>query len=448
MLDEDATQQPPKALAPTAFADGSEAQDVPFGAIQQSVGIRDWLLGEGARLQNASDLLSGLAQRLIDVGVPVDRASTAIDTLHSEYSGVGRVWSREAGTTVRLFPHGEASDAAYRESPFHAVHQSGEWLILDLAETDDGLFSIIPELKAEGYTAYVVVPVFFTNGTHNGLTLATRAKDGFADEDIAILRFIMPALAAVMEMRIVNKQLDQVLRIYVGDEPHRAILSGDIRRGQVKRIRSAILFADMRDYTRLSADLTPEEAVELLNHFFDCLVPAIEREGGEVLKYLGDGLLAIFREPGDDLGGAAKGALTAAQGALEALAEANALDRFGGKPVAAGIALHHGEAAYGNVGSGTRLDFTVIGRDVNLASRLSRLNRTLGEPLLMSKPFVDFLWGDPESLGEHGLDGFSEPMEVYRPGRKRAAKASLGQGADRGSPPGMVIAAALAQDAD
>ena len=120
----------------------------------------------------------------------------------------------------------------------------------------------------------------------------------------------------------------------------------------------------------------------------------------------------------------------AAESALAALAEANAVGRFGeGKPaVDAGIALHHGEAAYGNVGSGTRLDFTVIGRDVNLASRLARLNRTLQEPLLMSKPFVDFLWGDPEPLGVHALDGFEEPMAVFRPMRhpvtvKRAASA-------------------------
>ena len=427
MLDAEDAQSPPESASagrvdghpqPTSFADGSEAENVPFGAIQGSVGIRDWLLGEGARLPEANDLLAGLAERLIAIGVPVDRASTAIDTLHSEYSGVGRVWTRETGSRMRLFPHGAASEAAYRASPFRSVHLSGEWLILDLAETADARFAIIPELKGGGYTTYVVVPLFFTNGTHNGITFATRAEGGFRDEDIAILRFVMPALAAVIEMRIVNKQLDQVLRIYVGDEPHRAILSGDIRRGQVKRIRSAILFADMRDYTRLSADLTPEEAVDLLNVFFDCLVPPIEREGGEVLKYLGDGLLAIFREPGDDLGGAAKGALTAAQGALAALDEANATGRFGDRVVAAGIALHHGEAAYGNVGSGARLDFTVIGRDVNLASRLARLNRALNEPLLMSKPFVDFLWGHPEALGTHSLDGFPEAMAVYRPGRK------------------------------
>jgi adenylate cyclase len=417
---------------PTADADGSEADAVPFGLLQEAVGLRDWLLSEGARLPKADDLLAGLSLRLNDLDVPVDRATTAIDTLHSEYSGVGRFWTREGGSSVRLFPHGEASDKAYHESPFFTVHQTGEWLILDLAETPDDAYAVIPELKAGGYTHYIVAPLIFTNGNRNGITFATRSKEGFRDDDIAVLRFVMPTLAAVMEMRLVNKQLDTVLRIYVGDEPHRAILSGAIRRGHVQRIRSAILFADMRDYTRTTADMTPEEAVDLLNIFFDCLVPAIEREGGEVLKYLGDGLLAIFRERGDDLGGAAKGALTAAQAALEALDEANALQRFEA-PVAAGIALHHGEAAYGNVGSGARLDFTVIGRDVNLASRLAQINRRLGEPLLMSKPFVDFLWGDPEPLGEHRLDGFPEPIGVYRPARRGPEKkpASAGDGVDR-----------------
>ncbi|KQP52506.1 adenylyl cyclase [Methylobacterium sp. Leaf399] len=417
MLDRGPPQPPP----PTADADGSEANDVPFGALQACVALRDWLLSEGARLPKADDLLAGLSERLIDLDVPIDRATTAIDTLHSEYSGIGRYWTRKDGPSVRLFPHGEASDKAYRESPFLTVHETGEWLVLDLAETPEDRYAVLPELKADGYTHYIVAPLFFTNGTRNGITFATRAPEGFRDEDIAILRFVMPTLAAVMEMRIVNKTLDQVLRIYVGDEPHTAILAGDIRRGQVRRIRSAILFADMRDYTRISADMTPEEAVTLLNIFFDCLVPAIEREGGEVLKYLGDGLLAIFREPGDDLGSAAKGALMAAQSALSALDEANGLGRFA-TPVAAGIALHHGEAAYGNVGSGARLDFTVIGRDVNLASRLAKLNRLLGEPLLMSKPFVDFLWGDPEPLGLHALDGFPEPMAVYRPARPLSAR--------------------------
>ncbi len=110
---------------------------MPFGALQPSVGIRDWLLGEGARMPNAEEMLTGLAERLIAVGVPVDRASTAIDTLHSEYAGVGRIWTRDGGTTVRLFPHGARSTDAYLNSPFHTVHATGDWLILDLSKTPD-----------------------------------------------------------------------------------------------------------------------------------------------------------------------------------------------------------------------------------------------------------------------------------------------------------------------
>ncbi|WP_298964949.1 adenylate/guanylate cyclase domain-containing protein [uncultured Methylobacterium sp.] len=404
------------APPPTAQADGSEASAIPVGSIRACVALRDWLLSEGARIPEASDLLSGMAQRLIDLGLPIDRATTAIDALHSDYSGIGRFWTRESGVTIRLFPHGEASEQALAASPFAHVYATGEWLLLDLRETPDDRFSIIPELKAAGYVHYLTVPLFFTNGTKNGVTFATREPDGFSDEHLAVLRFVVPTLSAVMEMRAVNSRLDHVLRVYVGDGPHQAILSGIIRRGQVQRIRSAILFADMRGYTHLTDALTPEESVELLNTYFDCLVPPIESEGGEVLKYMGDGLLAIFRESGDDLGGAAQGALTAAQNALRRLDEANRAGRFATR-IEAGIGLHHGEAAYGNVGSGARLDFTVIGRDVNLASRLAKLNKILSEPLLMSKPFVDFLWGDPEPLGTHPLDGFAEEMEIYRPGK-------------------------------
>ena len=218
----------------------------------------------------------------------------------------------------------------------------------------------------------------------------------------------------MMEIRVLHHHLDNVLRIYVGDEPHRAILSGAIQRGQVTRIRSAILFADMRDYTRISSTLSPESAVELLNTYFDCLVPPIEDEGGEVLKYLGDGLLAIVRDQGDDTGGAPQSALTAATNALRRVQTANDEGRFPA-PIQVGIALHHGDAAYGNVGSGQRLDFTVIGRDVNLASRIANLNKRLGEPLLMSKPFVEHLWGNPKALGMHKVDGFEEEIEVFRP---------------------------------
>ncbi|MFL5157850.1 MAG: adenylate/guanylate cyclase domain-containing protein [Microvirga sp.] len=400
----------------TIEAGGLEALGLDLTLLSKALAIRDWLLTEAAQLADPGQISPGLAERLIALGVPIDRIMSVVDLLHSQYAGVGRFWTKEEGTTSRLFPHGPNRDRVYTESPFAHVHRTGEWLLLDLAQTPDSQFNIIPDLKAAGYRHYLVVPIFFTNGTHHGLTFATRDPEGFGEQGLRVLRFVMPTIAAMMEIRVLHLHLDNVLRIYVGDEPHRAILSGTIRRGQVARIHSAILFADMRDYTRLTATLSPEEAVQLLNGYFDCLVPPIEAKGGEVLKYMGDGLLAIFRHGDDDQGSAAQSALTAAIQALDQLKAANNAGLFR-SPISAGLALHHGEAAYGNVGSGARLDFTVIGPDVNLASRIARLNKVLGEPLLMSQAFVDVLPGRSEPLGVHALDGFEEAVPIYRPAR-------------------------------
>src|SRR3954453_377766 len=400
----------------TIEAGGLEALGLDLTLLSKALAIRDWLLTEAAQVADPGQILPAFAERLIALGIPIDRIMSVIDLLHSQYAGVGRIWTKEEGTTSRLFPHGPNRERVYNESPFAHVHRTRDWLLLDLAQTPDERFNIIPDLKAAGYQHYLVVPIFFTNGTHHGLTFATRAPDGFGEQGLRVLRSVVPTVAAMMEIRVLHHHLDNVLRIYVGDEPHRAILSGTIRRGQVSRIRSAILFADMRDYTRLTATLSPEEAVQLLNVFFDFLVPPIEAEGGEVLKYMGDGLLAIFRERGDDRSSAAQSALTAGVQALAQLEAANDAGRF---PIviSAGVALHLGEAAYGNVGSGGRLDFTVIGPDVNLASRIAQLNKVLGEPLLMSQAFVDVLPRRSEPLGAHALDGFEEAAPIYRPSR-------------------------------
>jgi len=382
--------------------------------LSRVLALRDWLVTTAARIDDPNLVLDGFVGRLIALGLPIHRAASAIETLHTEYAGIGRFWTPEQGTVTRYLPHGERRDVVYRASPFAHVNRTGEWLFLDLTETPDDLFPIIPELKEAGYRHYITVPIKFTNGAENGISFATRAPGGFDERAVRILRLVMPSFSLVTELRATSHRLDEVLRIYVGDDPHRAILSGAILRGQVTRIRSAILFADMREYTRISSTLSPESAVELLNDYFDCLVPPIEDEGGEVLKYLGDGLLAIVRDRGDDTGGAPQSALTAATNALRRIQAANNEGRFP-VPISVGIALHHGDAAYGNVGSGQRLDFTVIGRDVNLASRIADLNKRLGEPLLMSKSFVEHLWGDPSPLGAHEVDGFEETIEVYKP---------------------------------
>ncbi|MFT0891760.1 adenylate/guanylate cyclase domain-containing protein [Pseudochelatococcus sp. G4_1912] len=396
----------PAELIPGAFM-----HDEAFEATLAS--LRDWLLTDARLKADIRCAIAGFAHRLNAVGVPVDRLTFAAEALHAEHVAFTSTWLKDQPGLQNLQAHGWEAIEGYPTSPLYAVHQSRQMLALRLRDTSDDLFPIVAELKQAGYLHYLCFPVFFANGHNNAITLATRSEQGFSERDIALLACLMPTLVAVLEIQSGYKSLDEVLRIYVGDEPHRAILAGRIGRGQVSRIRSAILFADMRSYTRITSAIEPEQAVELLNRYFDCLVPPIEAEGGEVLKYMGDGLLAIFRDRGDDLGAAAQSALSAATVGLACIEQIDPND-FGEK-IQAGIALHHGDAAYGNVGSGARLDFTVVGRDVNLTSRLAQLNKVLGEPLLMSRAFCDHLWSNPHHLGAFRLDGFEDAIDVFRP---------------------------------
>jgi adenylate cyclase len=399
---------------PPAAPSMEMAKQLSEGRLHDSVALRDWLLTEARTSQDPKLILTGVCERLNAANVPVDRASVVIDTLHSEHAAIGQMWVKGEGFRSEAFAYRQEADEVYRKSPFYYVHQTREFLSLWLPDTPDERFGIVPELKQAGYVHYLCFPIYFANGDENGITFATRRADGFAAEDVTFIQFIMPAVAAVMEIVSGYYRLDNLLRTYIGDEPHRLVLKGEVRRGQVSRIRSAIFFADMRNYTRISSGLTSEKTVELLNGYFDCLVPAIETEGGEVLKYMGDGLLAIFRDRGDDTGSAAQAALDAAQKAIDCIKTLNDEDRLPAK-IDIGIALHHGQAAYGNVGSGTRLDFTVVGRDVNLTSRLARLNKVLGEPLLMSQAFIEHLWADFQPLGAFELDGIDGEVSVYKP---------------------------------
>ena len=285
---------------------------------------------------------------------------------------------------------------------------------LRLAETPDDRFGIVPDLKAQGYTHYLCAPITFANDMTAWMTLATRAPQGFSTRDLAVIAAVLPPFSAMLELRVAWGTLRNVLRIYVGDEPRQAILSGNVKRGQVSTIRSAILFADMRDSTQHTVELGAVGAVELFNAFFDCLVPPIEGRGGEVLKYMGDGLLAIFRQAKE---GGCDAPLRALSAAREGLAALNAYNQqHPDRPqMRAGMALHYGEAAYGNVGSGTRLDFTVIGRDVSLASRVADMNRTLDEPLLLSEAFAKVLGQNVTSLGRFPAKGFVDPVGIFRP---------------------------------
>ena len=371
-----------------------------------------WLTGDAREIRDANDILTGLCERLNDAGVPIDRATTAIEVLNSEHAAVARRWERGKGADELILPYGPEAGDVIATSPFQAAHDKGDWLILDIAKTPDDAFSVVPDLRAEGYSHYICAPVTFVNGMQNGFSFATKAEGGFGDQDMTVLSAIFPVLASLMEILALTRILNEVVRLYVGDEPSKRILAGDVHRGEVTRISSAILFADMRGFTSLSMGLEAEQVTELLNRYYDCVVPYVEEQGGEVLKFIGDGVLAIFRS-GPDVPAPGSRALAAARASLSAVDDL-VIEADGPPAFDVGIALHLGEAAYGNVGSGQRLDFTVIGRDVNIASRIADLCGRLERRLLVSSEFRETVSPETaEELGDFELKGVGAPQTVY-----------------------------------
>ncbi len=384
-------------------------QRLPRERLEKALAFRDFMVGEARHIPDPNDIVTAVATRLRGAGVPLDRTTTIIRVLNAESQAIMRIWERDSGVRDMAIDYGERSNVGYNSSPMAEAHHTGEWVNLWLPDTPDDRFEIVPELKADGFVHYICAPVFLTNKMTNALTFATKSPSGFAEEDIAVLRMVFPAIAACQEILAMHRILREVMRMYVGAEPHRRILAGDVRRGEVVRIRSAILFADMRDFTELTADMSPEEATGLLNAYYDCLVPPIEKQGGEVLKFIGDGVLAIFRSETEGLEACAQ-AVAAAQMALARVAEQTET----AIPFEVGIALHFGEVAYGNVGSGLRLDYTVIGRDVNLTSRLASFCGTAKRPLLVSEAFRKLVpQFEAASLGRHEFKGIADRQEVF-----------------------------------
>jgi len=260
----------------------------------------------------------------------------------------------------------------------------------------------------------VIAPVSFAAGPVNALAWATRHKQGFPPDVLEMMDAVLPTYSAVVESKTLVRFVQNLLSTYVGHEPSQLILEGQVRRGDVRTITAAIMLMDLRDFTMLTNILSPRAVIRLLNEYFDRVFPPIREQGGEVLEIMGDGVLAIFRHEARDGGRAAcRAALEAARRALGALAERNRMLPDGGAVLQAGAALHYGTVSYGNIGAGDRLDFTVIGADVNLTSRIEHFNRELGRTLIMSQAFAEQLDCPVWEIGHYELRGFTKRQPLF-----------------------------------
>jgi adenylate cyclase len=370
-----------------------------------------WLTEEGRFAPDTGRLLESLCDKLAALGIPIARATAHVRTLHPEYRGASRIWRRGESIEIRTTRHGIEFTSDYQNSPIQHVIETGQWLDTMLSETTDRRFPILATLRAQGITHYVMAPLVFSNRIVDAMSWATDAPGGFAEADIELFRDLVTTFVSVLEATAGRRIYGELLATYVGRDPGAQIMAGDVKRGEVHHLKAAMLFADLRGFSRLTDELPEEQIVELLNAFFDLVVPGVVAGGGDVLKYIGDAVIAVFPVVGNDSATpACELALAAAQTALAALQSAPPEIR---RYISIDIALHYGVAAYGNIGSGNRLDFSVVGRDVNILSRLELLCKDVGRPLLMTDAFASEIAEPVLEIGHFELRGFRQHQAVY-----------------------------------
>ena len=310
---------------------------------------------------------------------------------------------------------GHLSTAAFQVSPAAVVVEQGRHVRQRLAGPETALdYPISRDLAAAGGTDYAAWALTFSQGQRTIFSIATRAAGGFTDEALALVEGALPAIAARMELAAVYAARRTLLEVYLGPNAAHRVLAGEFRRGSGTAIHAAVWTCDLRGFTELSDRVAAADVTAVLDGYFERVVGPIRRHGGEVLKFIGDAVLAIFPVEAAGAGDPCRRALAAAKEALAAMDAWNA-----GQPMSleVGVALHLGEVFYGNIGGPDRLDFTVIGAVVNEACRLEPLCKTLGARVVMSAAFVEQLGPDPvgaiADLGAHPLRGVGAPMRVF-----------------------------------
>jgi adenylate cyclase len=374
-----------------------------------------WLM-DGARSAPApTDFLRETCARLVALGVPLWRVGAFVQTLHPDVFGRSFIWHLGGEVVVNTANFDLPDSPQFKNSPLAILYAKGQEVRYHLDDPETARFPFFDDMRQEGVTDYIALPLFFTDGSTHASSWCTRAEGGFTDDQLAALRSIIPPFARIGEIFAMRRTAAALLDTYVGNRAGERILAGQIRRGHAEAMQAAIWLSDLRGFTALSDRLVPENVVDILNQYFDCQVPVIREHGGEILKFMGDGLLAVFPigKDGGNLGNVCRNVLEASRKArtnVEAMhyPNGNALERF-----RFGVALHIGDILFGNIGGMSRLDFTCIGPAVNLAARLEKIAGRLHRTVVASAAFAGACDDDWIDLGEFPIAGFSEGQRVF-----------------------------------
>jgi adenylate cyclase len=377
--------------------------------------ITDWLIDGARSAPSPSRMMADTCERVVQAGLPLWRVGVFVRTLHPDIFGRNFIWRPGAEVVVGTVDFDIRNSPEFRSSPLAIVFREGREVRCRLDDPQSNRFPFLDDMRAEGVTDYFALPLLFLDGSIHASSFTTKRPGGFSDDELAALRTIVTPLARVIEIISLRRTASLLLDTYVGNRAGERILGGQIRRGHTDTMDAAIWLSDLRGFTALSDRLPAETVVDILNNYFDCQVAAIRTHGGEVLKFMGDGLLAVF--PIDEyVGDVQQVCSRVLEAARESRASVDAMHYPIGEVVERfrfGVALHVGKILYGNIGGGNRLDFTCIGPAVNLAARLEKIAGRLHRTIVASEGFAGICAGDWADLGEFPIAGFSKAERVY-----------------------------------
>jgi adenylate cyclase len=377
--------------------------------------LTDWLIDGARTATSPTEMMADTCERLVEAGLPLWRVGIFVRTLHPDVFGRSFIWRPGAEVKVTAADFDVIDSVEYKTSPLAVLYESGSEVRLRFDDPASRRFPFLDDMRAEGVTDYIALPMHFADNSLHSASWTTKQPGGFSDDEIATLRALARPLARVIEIMSLRRTAAMLLDTYVGNRAGERILGGQIRRGHTDTMHAAIWLSDLRGFTALSDRLPAETVVEILNHYFDCQVSTIRAHGGEVLKYMGDGLLAVF-PIAEDGGNTRDVCAQALEAAHESRASVAALHYTIGEAVERfrfGVALHVGKVLYGNIGGGNRLDFTCIGPAVNLAARLEKIAGRLSRTVVASAGFADSCRAAWADLGEFPIAGFAKAERVY-----------------------------------
>jgi adenylate cyclase len=375
-----------------------------------------WFVTEAYQITDTAALVTASGERLAGAGIPLYRLAYFQLTLHPEFAGRGYAWRRGKGIEVGIAPHGLQSETRYRDNPLPPVFEQRKTVRVRIEQLNELQAPILRQLKEEGATDYVALPLIFSTGHVDALSVVSDQPGGFSRQDLDRMFLLQFAFARIVEIHSLRDTAVNLLDAYVGHAAGQRILAGEIKRGDGQTIDAAIWFCDLRGFTRASDRLPRPVLIALLNDYFGAMGSAVATENGEILKFMGDAMLAIFPAASPDEREQAAGrAIRAAQAARHAIGMLNAARAGDGRPtVRFGLALHFGDVMFGNIGASARLDFTVIGPAVNHAARLEKLSAAIDCPIVLSSQIAELLPPDQlVPLGRHALKDIDEPQAVF-----------------------------------